>query len=73
MHMEVIADAANVYTREEINGPRHATKYDDNKITANKDKQTPPLSPGGKGLTTEIGTNLQTNKATELIVKKETT
>ena len=32
-----------------------------------------PLSPGGKGQTTESGTNLLTNKAMELITKKETT
>ena len=49
------------------------TRGNNDKITANKDKQTPPLSPGGKARTTESGTNLQTNKAKELIAKKETT
>ena len=48
------------------------TEGDDDKVTANKDNQTPPLSPGDKGQAAEGSTNLQTNKATELIAEKET-
>ena len=50
----------------------HMTEGNDDKVTANKGNQTPPLSPGDKGQAAEGNTNLQTNKATELIAEKET-
>ena len=78
---ETLQSRREILTTKEIrsrfwfNRPKtgYMTRGNDDKITANKDKQTPPLLPGGKGRTTESGTNLQTNKATELIAKKETT
>ena len=48
------------------------TEGNNDKITANKYNQTPPLSPGEKGQAAEGSTNLQMNKATELIAKRET-
>ena len=48
------------------------SKGNNDKVTANKDNQTPPLSPGDKGQAAEGSTSLRMNKATESIAEKET-